>query len=186
MQPLVFWLLGLCATDTDTSPLNTPVRGVVVLVALPDWTQNEVAWANVFNTGWLCCCRVVRWLGWGQCGFEGWRQLRWPKPLKQLTFAPRFYEGAAGVDDDDMDDKMMPSDITAGAEVDKEEGYGIPSIINWTKAYSWTLQRGWVVLFTLFFSSHCAPGTLSPYLWGCLRGSIVGNRRWGAGTQVST
>ena len=38
-----------------------------------------------------------------------------------LTFANRFDEGVVGVIDDDMDGKRMPSDITTGAKVGKED-----------------------------------------------------------------
>ena len=37
------------------------------------------------------------------------------------TFVSRFDKGATGVDDDDMDDKMIPSNIKVGAEAEKED-----------------------------------------------------------------
>ena len=43
------------------------------------------------------------------------------------TFANRFDKGAVGVVDDDMDDKMIHSDIKVGAEADKED-MGSPAL----------------------------------------------------------
>ena len=98
------------------------------------------------------------------------------------TFANRFDKGAAGVVDDDMDDKMIPSNIKVGAEADKE----------WDPCHYQLSQRLQLNLAELSITSDKGLGGLIylvlqlplyskvhyyHILWGCQRGSIAGNRR---------
>ena len=98
------------------------------------------------------------------------------------TFANRFDKGAAGVVDDDMDDKMIPSDIKVGDEADKEwdprhyqlsqrllPNLAEPSITS-DKGLSSLIYL--VLQLPLYSKVH-----YDHILWGCQRGSIAGNRR---------